>query len=102
MTGELRRGEYEPITPMQDGKPPDWVVVCLDCGFSVDEHGVTGEDAVKAVAPRHEHAHKLTARPVNYSAGWGEKKKEPHPLYGGSPHAQQEREARPSRKARKG
>lgn len=81
--GDLRKGQYEPVTPMSGGKPPDWVVVCLDCGFSVDEHGTSAEDAIKAVAPRHESTHKLTARPVNYSHGWGAHGDQPHPLYGG-------------------
>ena len=74
-------GIDEPITPMEGGKPPGWVVMCLDCGFACDAHGLTGEDAVKAVAPRHESTHKLVAQAVNYLVGFGPQKDQPHPLY---------------------
>ena len=71
-----------PITPAVGGKPPAFVVTCLDCEFSVDAHGLSAEDAVKTVAPTHEPTHHLIAQPVDYTAGHGQDKTEPHPLYG--------------------
>ena len=71
----------EAITPRRDGKPPAFVVACLDCGFSCDEHGIGADDAVKAVAPRHAVDHKLVARPVDYTKGYGPDKRDAHPLY---------------------
>lgn len=63
----------EPITSPKSGAPPAWVVACLDCSYSVDEHGLTGEDAVQTVNPRHAGGtHRLIARAVDYTA---------HPLY---------------------
>ena len=76
-----RESLHDPITPEKGGKPPGFIVACLDCEFSVDAHGLTAEDAVKAVAPRHEESHHLIARPVNYTTGYGADKKDPHPLY---------------------
>lgn len=72
----------EPITPAVGGKPPAFVVACLECGFSVDAHALTAEDAVKAVAPNHETTHHLIGRPVEYTTGYGLDKTAPHPLYG--------------------
>lgn len=72
----------EPITPTVAGKPPQFIVACLDCEFSVDAHGLSEEDAVKAVAPSHAAAHRLIARPVDYTVGYGPDKSQPHPLYG--------------------
>jgi len=71
-----------PITPAVDGKPPGFVVACLDCEFGVDAHALTAEDAVKTVAPTHEKTHHLVARRENYTTGYGPQKTDPHPLYG--------------------
>ena len=72
----------EPITPAVDGKPPAYIVACLECEFSVDAHALTAEDAVKAVAPSHAPTHHLIARAVDYTQGYGLDKTAPHPLYG--------------------
>lgn len=72
----------EPITPLKDGQPPGFIVACLDCDFGVDAHGLTAEDAVKAVAPTHQKGHHLIATHVDYTTGHGPNKKDPHPLYG--------------------
>lgn len=72
----------EPITPAIGGKPPGFIVACLDCDFGVDAHALTAEDAVKTVAPQHEKTHHLIAQPVSYTTGYGPDKKDPHPLYG--------------------
>ena len=74
--------QHEPIVPMKDGKPPGFVVACLDCEFSHDAHGLTAEDAVKAIAPAHQTGHRLIARPVDYTTGWGPQGTAPHPIYG--------------------
>lgn len=76
-----RQHSYEPVTTPVDGKPPGFIVACLDCDFGVDTHALTAEDAVKAVAPTHETRHRLIARPVDYTTGHGPEKSEPHPLY---------------------
>lgn len=67
-----RHVRHEPVVPSRDGTPPAYVVACLDCGFAHDAHGLTAEDAVKAIAPSHEPGHHLIARAVDYST---------HPLY---------------------
>jgi len=72
----------EPITPAIGGKPPGFIVACLDCEFAVDAHGLATEDAVKAVAPTHETTHHLIGRPVDYLKGHGPTKTDPHPIYG--------------------
>ena len=72
----------EPITPAVGGKPPGFIVACLDCDFGVDAHALTAEDAVKAIAPTHETTHHLIATSVDYTKGYGPDKKDPHPLYG--------------------
>jgi len=64
-----------PITPAVEGKPPGWVVACLEagCGFACDAHALTADDAVQAVAATHaEGRHKMIGRAVDYST---------HPLY---------------------
>lgn len=76
-----RQHSYEPLTPLKDGKPPGFIVACLDCDFGVDAHGLTAEDAVKAVALTHENSHHLIARSVKYTTGYGTDKTEAHPLY---------------------
>jgi hypothetical protein len=70
--GKPRHHTHEPIVPMQDGRPPAFVVVCLTdgCDFAHDAHGLTAEDAVKSVAPTHASGHQLIARSVDYTAGW--------------------------------
>jgi hypothetical protein len=68
--GRPRHGRHEPITPAQGGRPPAWVVACLDCPFACDAHGLNAEDAVKAIAPIHERTHRLIARAVDYTQGW--------------------------------
>ena len=72
MPGETRQGQYDPVTPSRGGIPPGWIVSCLDCQFSSDEHGETAEAAIQQVAPRHDATHKLIARSVDYTL---------HPLY---------------------
>lgn len=67
-----RHVEHEPITPAKDHMPPNFVVACLDCGFSVDAHGLAADDAVLSVSPWHAAGHQLIARAVDYSE---------HPLY---------------------
>ena len=64
-----------PITPAIEGRPPGYVVACLEtgCGFACDAHGLDADDAVKSVAVAHaEGKHRLIARAVDYRA---------HPLY---------------------
>jgi len=78
--GDRRVGVYEPVTPARDGRPPNFAVVCLTCTYMVDAHGETGEDAVKSVTG-HDPTHQLTARPLDYTRGWGPKQDAPHPLY---------------------
>lgn len=72
MPGGVRHGQFTPVTPAKEGSPPGWVVACLDCGFSVDEHGASAEDTIQRVAARHDRSHKLIARAVDYMQ---------HPLY---------------------
>ena len=67
-----RQHHHEPITPKRAGAFPGFVVSCLDCAFSHDAHGLSAEDAVKALAPTHQAGHRLYAVPVDYST---------HPLY---------------------
>ncbi|MES2211513.1 MAG: hypothetical protein V4515_15215 [Chloroflexota bacterium] len=71
-----RQFTSEPIVPLKNGQPPQWVVACLDCGFAHDAHGRSAWDAIASVAPNHQADHKLIAREVNYTA-------ESHPLYTG-------------------
>lgn len=82
MAGELRTIQYEPVTPAKGGAAPGWVVSCLDCTFSCDEHGDAAETAIKAVAQRHERSHRLVAMAVDYRVGYGPDKQGNHPLYG--------------------
>ena len=61
--------------PAVEGKPPGWVVACLEagCGFACDAHALTADDAVQAEAATHaEGRHKMIGRAVDYST---------HPLY---------------------
>ena len=83
MPGQLREGQHEPIEPLREGQPPGWIVSCLDCSFSHDEHGLTASDAIMACAARHENGHKMIARAMDYTTGYGEHRDEPHPLYQG-------------------
>lgn len=71
-TGAPRHFKHEPIVPSREGVLPAFVVVCLTggCGYAHDAHGLTAEDAVKAVAPAHQAGHQLTARRLDYAAGW--------------------------------
>lgn len=78
---KARELHQEPITPLDDGKAPTWVVACLDCEFSCDAHGISGDDAVVAIAERHQKGHRLIARQIDYSTGYGRNFDEPHPLY---------------------
>ena len=81
--------QSEPIVPAKEGRPPAFVVACLDCEFSHDAHGLTAEDAVKSIAPSHQTTHRLIARSVDYTTGWPENhakptegpKTFPHALY---------------------
>jgi hypothetical protein len=68
MPGALREGQHGPVTPPKDGQPPGWIVMCLDCGFSVDAHGASAPDAIQSVGPRHERTHKLIATAADYAA----------------------------------
>ena len=78
-----RQIESAPIVPLRNGQPPAWVVSCLDCGFSHDAHGLSADDAVRAIAPTHQEGHKLIARAVDYTTGYGGGRTRPHPLYSG-------------------
>lgn len=68
--GRPRHGHHEPITPTKDGQAPAWVVACLDCDWAADAHGLTSEDAVKAMTSVHQAGHRLVARSIDYSEGW--------------------------------
>ena len=82
MPGQLRQGQHEPITPSRGGAPPGWVVACLDCGFCADASGLIAEDAIQAVAPHHERAHRLIAWAIDYTVPtFGKDGNAPHPLY---------------------
>lgn len=67
-----RQHRHEPIVPAKDGKPPAWVVACLDCGFAHDAHGLDANDAIASLAAAHQPGHRLIARPIDYTD---------HPLY---------------------
>jgi len=77
--GSARAHTHEPIVPAKDGRPPGFVVSCLDCGWAHDAHGDTGPDAIASVSSQHEPGHRLTARSVDYSARG--RTTGPHPLY---------------------
>lgn len=81
MTPIARHVGHEPIVAKRGTTPPEWVVSCLDCGFSVDAHGVDGEEAVRAVAPSHDRRHTLLAVAMDYTTGYGPEGTDPHPLY---------------------
>jgi hypothetical protein len=78
-----RQIQSAPIVPLKAGQPPAWVVMCLDCGWSHDAHGLGADDAVKALAPQHQEGHHLIARAIDYTTGWGPERNQPHPLYSG-------------------
>ena len=80
MTGHPQ--QHDPVTPLENGQRPTWVVACLDCEFSHDAHGAAAEDAIQALAANHQPGHRLIARPVDYSTGWGPQGTAPHPIYG--------------------
>lgn len=80
----MDRFRSEPVVQKRDGRPPNREVVCLDCGFRHDAHGITAEDAIQAIAGAHESSHRLIALAIDYTASGG------HPLY-----AQEARRAHP-------
>ena len=83
MPGQLRQGQHEPIVPMKDGKPPAWVVRCLEagCGFAHDAHGATPEEAAASIRATHVPSHTLYVEPARYHEPvWGPIQTR-HPLY---------------------